>query len=298
MNGMQIGVVGGGAIGLLTAFYLQGQGHAVTLYVRRTDQMRGLLDQGLRVLPHNHRVFVQVNLIEDVCEQDIIFICTKQPSLPIVIEVLEQKSIRNPIVFLQNGMGHIDFIQNLSAPVAVGVMEHGAIKNHDTLVRHTGRGKLNIAPLTMNQEEVEQWRQALSTKWFPIYIEKDWFNMLALKLIVNAVINPITALFQVRNGEIIENPYLMNLAKQLCGEVSQVLHLSYEHQWERIAQIAYSTRQNISSMAKDIEEQRQTEVEAILGYLLTQATSYKPIIQMMYESIKAKEYSFSKEGEK
>ncbi|QHE52090.1 2-dehydropantoate 2-reductase [Pontibacillus sp. HMF3514] len=294
---MNIGVIGGGAIGLLTSYYLHKKGHAVTLYVRRKEQMETIKGKRLHILPMDEKVEINTSLTNDLENQDVLIVCTKQQAVDDVIQILQDKHITCPLLFLQNGMGHIYKLQNLSNPLSVGVMEHGALRIDENTVKHTGKGKLRIAAMNMNNQELNIMKSYMNCDEFPVHIEGDWYNMLAKKLVINAVINPITALFQVKNGQVIENPFLECKAKRLCEEACLVLKLNPQKQWENVYQIAEFTKENTSSMAKDIQGKRETEVEAILGFLLHEATFDVPNIQYMYESIKAIEYSFKKEGE-
>jgi len=293
---LNIGVIGGGAIGLLASYYLQKNGHTVTLYVRRYEQLKALQDQGLYILPFEDKVHIHVALIDDLEVQDILIVCTKQHAIPTITKILKKKNYKSLVLFLQNGMGHLSYIQELSNPVAVGVMEHGAIKINDYTVHHTGEGNLRMAAMTMDHQALRSLKSELTTEDFPVHIEKHWYTMLAEKLVINAVINPITSLFQVKNGQVIENPFLTNMAKRLCEEACLILQLNPEQQWDRVYQIAEFTKENHSSMAKDIKAKRKTEIEAILGYLLNEASSDIPNTLNMYESVKAFEHCFEKEG--
>src|SRR5690625_967261 len=114
--------------------------------------------------------------------------------------------------------------------------------------------------------------------------------MLHQKLIINAVINPLTALFQVKNIEIIHNPYIRSLAKKICKEASDILHLDPDQEWCRIQTIATQTGENQSSMFVDLKRKQPTELEAILGYLLKEKKHKMPYTTFIYESIKALEY--------
>lgn len=60
----------------------------------------------------------------------------------------------------------------------------------------------------------------LAVTWQPIRN----FQMLALKkLVVNACINPVTALVECRNGDLFGNKYASQTIRQLCAEISLVL---------------------------------------------------------------------------
>ena len=49
------------------------------------------------------------------------------------------------ILFLQNGMGHLKYLDKLKGEVYVGTVEHGAIRLKANTVLHTGIGSTNIS---------------------------------------------------------------------------------------------------------------------------------------------------------
>ncbi|MEK1830671.1 ketopantoate reductase C-terminal domain-containing protein [Priestia megaterium] len=58
----------------------------------------------------------------------------------------------------------------------------------------------------------------------------------------------------------------------LFEEIAAVLKLdSAFNYWENALEVCSRTSTNQSSMLKDIQEGRQTEIDAILGYIQTQA---------------------------
>ena len=107
-------------------------------------------------------------------------------------------------------------------------------------------------------------------------MEEDYENMLLKKLVVNAVINPLTAILEIKNGALIENPHYFKLEKDCLAEIQECLHLQKsEHYFENIVTVCEQTAQNQSSMLCDLEEKRPTEMDAILGYILEKALKKK-----------------------
>src|SRR5699024_7311894 len=124
-----------------------------------------------------------------------------------------------PILFLQNGMGHLALLESLHQPLLVGVIEHGVRRISDYEIDHLGRGSVRIARYRrLESQKLDDIIRELGLVNFPVQFVDDWREMLARKLIVNAVINPLTALFNVRNGEVLRNNSIRKLAKRLCLE--------------------------------------------------------------------------------
>lgn len=293
---MKIAIVGGGAIGLMFTYYLNFH-HDVILYVRNPTQRDKILSEGisLRNKESVHRTPVSVKLVSEWGQgrEDLSIICVKQYQLQELIENSTVPSTQR-FLFLQNGMGHLKWIDKLGlSHVLVGAVEHGALRLNENTIVHTGRGLTKIAFYKGNDEE---YINALITPYqesFPFKVEENYKEMLQKKLVVNAIINPLTALLKVRNGVLLENPYYTHIFKELFTEIKGILQLDKEEiYYENVVQICRNTSQNRSSMLKDIEEGRPTEIDAILGYILEQAEKNKveaPLVNTLFHFIKGSE---------
>src|SRR5699024_12392283 len=92
-------------------------------------------------------------------------------------------------------------------------------------------------------------------------------------LVTHSERTPLTALLNVPNRELLKTESWRILAKQLCQETAKTFHLEDVQEWKRIKEVAINTKENISSMLKDVRERRPTEIEAILGYIRKQHSS-------------------------
>jgi len=160
-------------------------------------------------------------------------------------------------------------------------------------VCHTGRGMTKIASYRQLQQGFLAWIASQYQDIFPFAIEENYERMLLKKLVVNAVINPLTAVLRVKNGELIENPYYFQLSQLLFAEIEQSLMLQDgKVYFENVRAVCAKTAANQSSMLRDLEEQRQTEADAILGYILERAEEREintPILKTFYYAVKGKE---------
>jgi len=289
---MNIGIVGGGAIGLLVGSYL-GNEHDITLYVRRDAQLTEIEEHNIQLQVNGEQrseVEVEVKNISRISDHDCLFICVKQPQLKHVLPFLQHLKHDTPIVFLQNGMGHIEVAKQLNQASYLGVVEHGASKLNDYTVNHLGIGKIVLGSHTGDQVQLTKIKQAINQKDFPFEQSDEVTLLLKEKLIVNAVINPLTALFNVANGDIIENKHIKILAEKVCQEVANTLKLDEAASWRRVKTIAHNTRNNTSSMRADVLAKRETEIESIIGYVIEQGKEKLPYTTFIYHSILAKSY--------
>lgn len=101
-----------------------------------------------------------------------------------------------------------------------------------------------------------------------------------LKLIVNAIINPLTAIHDIANGQLIANDRLKPDASSLLQELTPLLtcllpKMSTDEIASHIVQVAQNTANNSSSMRQDLKAGKQTEIDFITGYLIKQAKSHQ-----------------------
>ncbi|KAF9535681.1 ketopantoate reductase PanE/ApbA C terminal-domain-containing protein [Crepidotus variabilis] len=138
--------------------------------------------------------------------------------------------------------------------------------------------------------------EPLNTSWKPFY---DVQVNIRRKLAVNAVINPLTALLDCRNGDIHDHQPARALMKQICDEASAVYEaqmtaetqtwlaelkaqgiktmgvplppfpeaLTSQSLQDEVLRVAAITRRNISSTLQDVRKGRHTEIMYINGYL-------------------------------
>ena len=289
---MRIGIVGGGAIGLLYANYLR-EKYDVTIFTRTQEQAELLNRDGLNFIVNGQvqTKKVKANQIsEAVTNEELLIVTVKQYHLSDLYPFI--KNVTSPLLFLQNGYGHIEFLKALnSRSIFVGVIEHGALKHNQNTVEHTGLGRTKLAIFRGDWKDLRIINEQIES--FPFELKEDFHLMLLEKLIVNAVINPITAILGVPNGELVKNPFYQQLMDKYVQELAEILQIQHvADTLEHVKQVCKMTAGNRSSMLKDIENGRKTEIDAILGYVLQvaeQTGKEQRLTQFLYTMIKGKE---------
>ncbi|OOZ86295.1 2-dehydropantoate 2-reductase [Bacillus cereus] len=291
---MKIGVVGPGAIGLLYTFYLQKSNQDVTLFTRTAKQADELNITGVTCIREGKRetVFPQVFPIESMPDQqlDYIFIAVKQYHIADILPFVRGES---SLIFLQNGMSHLHTMQKIeNENVAVGIVEHGAKKEERHTVYHTGIGVTKFGIVHGRSIHFEKIFNCFPFPHFPIRIEDNWKDVMHKKLVVNVCINPLTALLQVKNGDLITNPFFYQMMEQVFREVAFLVKEEKEMVWEMVRHVCERTSHNTSSMLADVRANRQTEIGAIVGYVLKEAKKQQrsvPTLQFLFDAIKGLE---------
>ncbi|EPZ38503.1 2-dehydropantoate 2-reductase [Anoxybacillus ayderensis] len=296
---MRIGIVGGGAVGLLTAAYFCGD-HDVTIYTRRNEQAEKLCTHGLTVICGNERTTHRVHaepFVREI-EEEMLFIAVKQYDLANILQTRIHMLQANAIMFLQNGMGHVSYLPHVPHHhIALAVVEHGALKIDDTTVSHTGVGQTKWS-VWRGEKEAFSFLSSTNNR-FPFQYVDDWEAMLLEKLMVNVAINPLTALLRVPNGMLVTHEPYRQAMKQLFQEVASVFQLEQrERIWKHIETVCRQTAANRSSMLRDIESGRKTELDAILRYVIERANERgvpAPISTFLYALVKGKQLEGEKE---
>ncbi|QHZ46696.1 2-dehydropantoate 2-reductase [Bacillus sp. NSP9.1] len=291
---MRIGVVGGGSIGLLFTYYFSFR-HQVTVITRRREQAEAIQEKGIRLVEDGNEQTAEVmGKAELGSGYDLLFVAVKEHQLAAVLPELE-KAAPLDIVFLQNGMAHIPVLENWRTThrIYVGAVEHGAVRVDDRSFRHTGKGAVKWSAFRSFSADRLKKELASVHEAFPFTWCDDWHQMLAGKLIVNACINPLTALLRVKNGRLIEAPMYLSFMKLVFEEASRILAIDDpETAWENVLSVCRKTGMNTSSMLADVLNRRRTEADAIMGYLLKRAKETgrdAPHLTFLYDSIKAAE---------
>ena len=201
------------------------------------------------------------------------------------------------IVLLHNGMGIADQVVALfpDNPVIAGVTSHGAMQSGHFVFRHTGKGETWLGPVNeaarAHAHLADELASALGQAgWDEQILTRQW-----QKLAVNCAINPLTALYKLKNGEL-AGPRFADALQQICVEVADVMRAEgqstgSEELLRRVMMVVELTADNYSSMYQDMEQGRETEIEAITGFLLNKAALHGiavPVNQGLYQAVKEK----------
>lgn len=176
------------------------------------------------------------------------------------------------LVRLQNGMGSLQALPlpwHLRMVEAISFSGSWRQSNEQHLVAE------NVTLMGDGSATPPDWFPSLTGHWPHLRWEADIELHQLMKLAVNAVINPLTALHDCNNGALVEQPALTKQARALAREVDSILR-SLRPDWpghtgERSLGVARDTATNTSSMRSDFRAGRKTEIDFINGWLLARA---------------------------
>lgn len=292
---MNIAIVGIGAIGALWACKLQQSGHQVIAITRDKSQPQ------LRIqLDEQPAQTLQANSLAELKNCDLILITVKSTQVAQALAPLAAFiAPHTPLVFVHNGMGAVEQLASQwhQHPLYLATTTQAAFKPSSNQVNHTGHGATLIGPYHHQTQMlapaiIEELNTALPSVLWDANIEAALWK----KLAVNCVINPMTALYQCKNGELAQAQYQAQL-QTLIDECHQVMRadeqtLDLDELTAFIHQVIAATAQNYSSMYQDVHYNRRTEIDFITGFLLKKASDYQievPSHQALYQQIKSRE---------
>ncbi len=270
---MRTVIIGGGSLGLLLADASMSIGERPYLLVRRREQVEALNRQGLTVyekgrVRSNRRDFdVSTQWPEQIGR---VIVATKFDAIPSLLPTL--KTIGAPVLFIQNGLAHYELVQQENLlQVTFASIEHGAARLTDASVSHNGVGRL-VLPKETSQTIWKDYIHSSNIHYPVEHVEEDGLTILKKKAFMNVLINPITAIYQVPNGQLVKETMYYEKMHALYEELSTAFdELKSLVPFQSIVALCQKTSQNHSSMYQDRQKNRRNEVQTIVTPLVQEA---------------------------
>ena len=250
-----------------------------------------------------------------------LIITTKTPVTVSALTALKPRILpTSTLCFLQNGMGVIDDVNEQLFPDPArrpnymqGIITHGAnvppekAEQDPFYAVHAGKGTIALGLLPREgpsavepDDSASDVKDVKDEKWAPSsryllrtlarspvlcaigFTPTELLQQQLEKLVVNSVLNPLTAILDNRNGSILYNFPLTRTMRLLLAETSHVIRSLPELQnvpnvntrfnpqrlEDLVVSVTQKTANNISSMLADVRAGRRTEIEYINGYIV------------------------------
>lgn len=267
-------ILGAGAMGCLWAARLHQAGLPVTL-IRREPAASPVTLQIERD-QHLEQLHLPATSASHGAPIAHLLITTKAyDTLSAVASVAHRLTPTTEIVLLQNGMGPQQQLAQAypHQPIWAATTTAAAWCRAPLHLVPVSEGDTHAGPLTANAPPLPSGWTHLHPS---IQATQEIHTLLWRKLAINCAINPLTALYRCRNGDLLTHPDAHTTMKQICAEVETVAHaanisLFETSLYERACAVAHATADNFSSMHQDITLGRRSEIEQITGYLCAEA---------------------------
>lgn len=280
----RVTVVGPGAIGSLYAARLAKAGYRVHLLDHQSSRAAQLNRSGISVEEDETVWSAYPEVTADpgiVVQADLIIVCVKAYSTRALCQQLSPRiKADTAILSLQNGLGNMEALLNLPVnTVLAGVTGAGARLSTPGHVQCTGDGTTWVATARGDTSAAENVATLLRTAGVDTRCHPNLHIMLWTKLILNAAINPLTAYYRLLNGELLNHPKAGPRARQIVTEAVAVaaaagIPLNETDLWTTLETVCRLTALNSSSMRRDVEQNRQNELNAITGAIIKEADAH------------------------
>jgi 2-dehydropantoate 2-reductase len=294
---MKVLIVGAGAVGAYVGARLTQIGVDVTL-VARGAQLEAIRERGVEVQSTTGDFQARPKIcatLGEVGPVDVVFLGVKAHSLPQLAPQL--KTVLAPdttVVSTQNGvpwwffenfsgdwnglrLERVDPGGVISAAIAARRVI-GSIVYFSTevvapgVIRHIEGNRISLGePDGTRSERLRQIAETLVASGLRAPITAHIRNEIWVKLLGNVAFNPLSALTGATLGQMVRDPDVSNLAREIMREAEAVaarlgldLPISIEQRMEGAKKVG----EHKTSMLQDLEAHRPLEVEAIVGAMV------------------------------
>ena len=303
---MKTVIMGAGAMGGLFGGLLAFSGEDVWLVDIQREQADVIRSVGLTLEEGDKLQIIGVNATHDVTSLGkadlVIFFVKTYHTERAVSDALALEKEDTIFLTLQNGLGNEEVLCKRinRKKVMLGVTGQGATFLGPGHVRHAGRGKTFIGELDQEVSDrairvAKMFREAdIDTE-----VSANIHELIWDKLLVNVGINALTALTELKNGQLLDYPETLRVMEVLVSEAAEVARQKGVRiegdPIEKVKAVAEATKGNRSSMGQDIDFRRKTEIDAINGAVVREAKRLGipvPYNEVVTDLIKAIEKRF------
>ena len=222
-----ITIFGVGAMATLFGFFLNKVSDRITLFGTWTEQINAITEKGLTFMdPDGNEWPRRLNItdnIHNVPPKDVVLILVKSYQTKRTVE--QVKGILRPnglAVTLQNGLGNVEILQAALGGdrVVAGITYHAANLSALACVQHAGAGLTFLGVKVGRETHLNELVNLLNKAGIHTELVKNIESLSWSKLIVNASINPLTALLEIKNGDLLHQPLLGKILAATIQEVA------------------------------------------------------------------------------
>lgn len=281
-------IAGAGALGSLFGGLLAEAGSPVTLFSRRKDHVAAVNKAGLRIVGEGGDRTVHLkatDTVSDISPADIVIVLCKSTATADLCDQLKPTMGQHTIaVSFQNGLGNEDLMAAAwgAQRVIGGLTSMGATLETPGVVRSYATLPTLIGELDGSRSaRVQDLAAILGAAHLPTTVTNDFFAAKWQKLLMNVAMSATSGLTGLTIGEVAAHPELAVIARRAIDEAAQVaaaegVRLDENARHQILNGIIQSgAARNKTSMRRDIEAARPTEVGAIYGSIAARAQQHK-----------------------
>ena len=315
---MKVAILGAGATGGFLGARLAKSGADVVL-IARGPHLHAMRHVGLRLIEADGESTVPVNATDDMAvlgDVDAVFVTLKAHSVPAIAERLAANlGERTAVVSAQNGIpwwyfqrhggemegAHLETVDPGGvvartidpARVIACIVYPATTVVAPGVVRHGEGEKFSLGELDGTQtDRIVALSRLLVSAGLKAPVQSRIRQELWLKLLGNAVFNPLSVLTRATLGEMAESPLVAPIVRAAMEEVDSVarrLGIEVPVSIDQRIRGAGRVGAHKTSMLQDLEAGRPLEIDAIVGSVVELAGRFElpvPHLQTLYGAVK------------
>lgn len=275
-------MIGAGAMGSVFGSRLARAGAEVVLFDADRTHIEAIAIGGLHVDAPDGSATLQFDATsnaEAIGEADLAVILVDSNATQAAADVAKRVLGSGGVALtLQNGIGNVEILSAAlgAERVIAGVTYNSAARIKPGHVLHSNIGETVIGEINGSETaRVSEIARLLRAAGLPLTVSDNVMGHIWMKFVLNAAINPVSAMTGLRPGEIARGAAPRELLERVLDEVLDVVAAKgirlpvddprghvLDHAWERY---------NRPSMLQHVEEGRRTEIDALNGALLKEA---------------------------
>ncbi|MBY8950264.1 putative 2-dehydropantoate 2-reductase [Pseudomonas sp. PA-1-2A] len=277
-------ILGAGSLGTLWATRLARAGVPVRLILRNEARLADYrAGQGLTLVEQGvEQTYPVVGETPDSPEpiHRLLVACKAYDAQSAIAQLHHRLAPDAELILLQNGLGSQDAVA-AQVPLARCIYAsstEGAFREGDWRVVFAGHGYTWLGDA--GHPTPPLWLDDLQAAGIPHDWASDILTRLWRKLALNCAINPLTVLYQCRNGGL--QAHACEVAT-LCAELAELLECcgqpaAAQDLHSEVQRVIQATAANYSSMHQDVANHRRTEISYLLGYACQAAARHQLVL--------------------
>ncbi|WP_073523104.1 putative 2-dehydropantoate 2-reductase [Pseudomonas fluorescens] len=277
-------ILGAGSLGTLWATRLARAGVPVRLILRNEARLADYrAGQGLTLVEQSvEQTYPVVGETPDSPEpiHRLLVACKAYDAQSAIAQLQHRLAPDAELILLQNGLGSQDAVA-AQVPLARCIYAsstEGAFREGDWRVVFAGHGYTWLGDASHPTPPL--WLDDLQAAGIPHDWASDILTRLWRKLALNCAINPLTVLYQCRNGGL--QAHACEVAT-LCAELAELLECcgqpaAAQDLHSEVQRVIQATAANYSSMHQDVANRRRTEISYLLGYACQAAARHQLVL--------------------
>lgn len=275
---MKIAVIGMGAMGCLFSSLLSRFNH-VCVFSRNLSLVNHVNRNGIKIIEKNNSIshFFPEAVMNGMSDEkfDLCILMVKSYDTYNALEE-NRKIIDNSFMLmsLQNGLGNDEILRQFKDEnnIIIGTTQHNSSVRNHAEIYHGGDGMTVIGGYSEQNDLLNKVAENFLSCGIDTSLNNDIRYVIWKKLSLNVAVNALTAVFRIPTGRILE-PNFRKIWEKLLLETVNVaesydIHLDYNEIADDIVNLAKRQPDACTSMCKDIENNRKTEIDSINGMIV------------------------------